>query len=278
MDGHGRIERLLKQDRLVVLVALGAVVLVSWAYILSGAGMGMSAFEMSSLQMAFGPADKLPGAGMAMAMPWTLGYAVLMFFMWWIMMIAMMLPSAAPTVLLYALVNRKSAARPGGQTRPWSAGAFTGGYLAAWAAFSVIAVNLQWTLERIGLLSPMMFNTTSRVLAGIILLLAGIYQLSPLKTACLAHCRGPVQFLAQGWRPGVSGAFAMGLHHGAYCLGCCWGLMAILFFGGIMNLYWITGLAVIVFIEKLAPAGLRFGKILGAGLMAWGVWFLVSAL
>ena len=124
----------------------------------------------------------------------------------------------------------------------------------------------------------MMFNTTSRVLAGIILLLAGIYQLSPLKTACLAHCRGPVQFLSQGWRPGVSGAFAMGLHHGAYCLGCCWGLMAILFFGGIMNLYWITGLAVIVFIEKLAPAGLQFGKLLGAGLMAWGVWFLASAL
>ncbi len=287
------IEKLLRHDRTVVLVSLGVVIAVSWTYILAGAGMGMPAFQMSSMNMALGPsfapgASTMPGmaagaagsamSGMAAVMPWTPGYAILMFFMWWIMMIAMMLPSAAPTVLLYALVNRKAEARPASAPRqPWSAAAFTAGYLAAWAGFSAIAVSLQWTFERAGLLSPMMLNTTSRIMAGSILLLAGLYQLTPLKEACLKHCRGPIQFLSQTWRPGIGGAFAMGLHHGAYCLGCCWGLMAILFFGGIMNLYWIIGLAAIVLIEKLAPAGLQFGKLLGVGLAAWGTWFLASA-
>ena len=287
------IEKLLRHDRTVVLVSLSAVIVVSWVYILAGAGMGMSAFQMSSMKMALGPsfapgASTMPGmaagtagstmSGMATVMPWTPGYAVLMFYMWWIMMIAMMLPSAAPTVLLYALVNRKAEARPASAARqPWSAAAFTAGYLAAWAGFSAIAVSLQWTFERTGLRSPMMLNTTSRIMAGSILLLAGLYQFTPLKEACLRHCRGPIQFLSQTWRPGIGGAFAMGLHHGAYCLGCCWGLMAILFFGGIMNLYWIIGLAAIVLIEKLAPAGLQFGKLLGVGLAAWGAWFLVTA-
>ena len=286
------IEKLLRHDRMVVLVSLGVVIAVSWAYILSGAGMGMSAFHMSSLKMAFGlfsgqDASSMPdmsaGAagsampGMAAMTAWTPGYAVLMFFLWWIMMIAMMLPSAAPTVLLYALVNRKAEARDQAPRQPWSAAAFTSGYLAAWAGFSILAVTLQWTFERTGLLSPMMLNTTSRIMAGSILLLAGLYQFTPLKEACLRHCRGPIQFLSQTWRPGIGGAFAMGLHHGAYCLGCCWGLMAILFFGGIMNLYWIIGLALIVLIEKLAPAGLQFGKLLGLGLAAWGAWLLATA-
>jgi predicted metal-binding membrane protein len=293
MTSQSTIEKLLRHDQTVVLISLGIVIAISWAYILLGAGMGMSAFQMSSLEMAFGVssgsnASSMPGmvaggadgamGGMTRIMPWTIGYGVLMFFMWWIMMIAMMLPSAAPTVLLYALVNRKAEARPEVQSQPWSTGAFTGGYLAAWAGFSLLAVTLQWLFEQTGLLSPMMLNTTSKVLAGSILLLAGIYQLTPLKEACLRHCRGPIQFLSQTWRQGLGGAFVMGLHHGAYCLGCCWGLMAILFFGGIMNLYWIIGLALIVLIEKLAPAGMKFGKILGVGLAAWGVWFLVSAL
>ncbi|MEE4239688.1 MAG: DUF2182 domain-containing protein [Anderseniella sp.] len=281
MTSPTAIEKLLRHDRIVVLASLGAVIAASWAYILAGAGMGMPAVHMSSLEMALGPLSS-PGAstmsGMATVMPWTPGYAVLMFFMWWIMMIAMMLPSAAPTVLLYALVNRKAEARtPDAPRQPWSAAAFTAGYLGAWAGFSILAVSLQWTFERTGLLSPMMLNTTSKVMAGSILLLAGIHQFTPLKEACLRHCRGPIQFLSQTWRPGAGGAFIMGLHHGAYCLGCCWGLMAILFFGGIMNLYWIIGLALIVLFEKLVPAGPAFGKLLGAGLMVWGSWFLVSA-
>ncbi len=285
------VESVLRRDRTISIAALVLIMLLSWAYVLGGAGMGMSAFDMSSLPMALGQAagqpmamsggatDGMTGAMQTMAMPvgWSPGYFVLMFFMWWIMMVAMMLPSAAPTVLLYAVVNRKAEAQKGGQASPWSVAAFTAGYLVAWASFSVVAASLQWAFERAGLLSPMMLNSTSMSLAGGILIVAGLYQLTPLKRACLKHCRGPIQFLSQHWRPGVQGAFRMGLHHGAYCLGCCWGLMAILFFGGIMNLYWIIGLALVVLIEKLAPFGYRVGQALGVALLAWGGWFLVAA-
>jgi len=277
------VEGLLRRDRTVSIAALVVIVALSWAYVLGGAGMGMSAFDMTSLPMALGPAagmpTAMPDAMQAMATPagWTAGYAVLMFFMWWIMMIAMMLPSAAPTVLLYAVVNRKAEAQKGREAQPWSVAAFTAGYLIAWAGFSLVAAALQWGFERVGLLSPMTLNSLSAAFAGGILVLAGLYQLTPLKQACLQHCRGPIQFLSQHWRPGALGALRMGLHHGAYCLGCCWGLMAILFFGGIMNLYWIIGLALVVLVEKLAPFGYRVGQALGVVLLAWGGWFLVAA-
>jgi predicted metal-binding membrane protein len=276
------IERILKRDRLVVIAALAVIIAASWAYVLAGAGMGMSAFEMSSLSMALGRSAAMPmaegmgnvasgmgGAMQAMATPvaWTTGYAVLMFFMWWIMMIAMMLPSAAPMVLLHAAVTRKSS-QATATGAPWAAGTFTLGYLAAWAVFSVVAVALQWRFERAGVLSPMTLSSTNALFAAAILLFAGIYQLTPLKQACLKHCRGPVEFLTRHWRPGASGAFVMGLHHGAFCLGCCWGLMAILFFGGIMNLYWIIGLALLVLAEKALPHGPWIGRVTGAALLA----------
>jgi predicted metal-binding membrane protein len=123
-----------------------------------------------------------------------------------------------------------------------------------------------------------MFNSTNTVFAGGILVLAGLYQLTPLKKACLEHCRNPIAYLSQNWRDGSGGALVMGLQHGIYCLGCCWGLMVILFFGGIMNLYWIIGLAMIVFLEKLLPVGPRLGQITGALLLVWGATFLYSAL
>ena len=280
MASAGGIERILKRDRLVVIAALAVIIAASWAYVLAGAGMGMSAFETSSLSMALGQSAPMPmaqgmgsvamgGAMGAMATPvaWTTGYAVLMFFMWWIMMIAMMLPSAAPMVLLHTAVTRKSSqAKATGA--PWAAGTFTLGYLAAWAVFSVVAVALQWRFERAGVLSPMTLNSKNALFAGAILLFAGIYQLTPLKQACLKHCRGPVDFLTRHWRPGAGGAFVMGLHHGAFCLGCCWGLMAILFFGGIMNLYWIIGLALLVLAEKALPHGPWIGRVTGTTLLA----------
>jgi predicted metal-binding membrane protein len=275
------LERLLKRDRLIVITALCVIVAASWAFVLAGAGMGMSAFEMSSLSMALGQPAAMPmsrdmgdvahamgGAMQVMATPvaWTTGYAVLMFFMWWIMMIAMMLPSAAPMVLLHAAVTRKSSqARATGA--PWAAGTFTLGYLAAWAVFSAVAVVLQWRFEQAGVLSPMMLNSTSALFAASILLFAGTYQLTPLKQACLKHCRGPVEFLTRHWRPGAGGAFVMGLHHGTFCIGCCWGLMAILFFGGVMNLWWIIGLALLVLAEKALPHGPWIGGITGVALL-----------
>lgn len=283
MSKPNLVEALLRRDRLVVVVALTVILVASWAYILSGAGMGMSAFDMTSLSMALGPSQETPmatgGAMAAMATPvdWTLGYALVMVFMWWVMMIAMMLPSAAPMILLHAKVDRSAKARAGQTGGLMPTVAFTIGYLLMWAFFSLLAAGLQWAFEGAGLLSPMMMNSSSMLFAGIILLFAGVYQLTPIKQACLKHCRGPIQFLSQHWRSGASGAFTMGLHHGAYCLGCCWGLMAILFFGGIMNLYWIIGLALIVLIEKLMPLGPWLGRVIGAVLMLAGAGFLLNA-
>jgi predicted metal-binding membrane protein len=222
----------------------------------------------------------MSSANSRMAMPaaWTVNYAILMFFMWWIMMIAMMLPSAAPMVLLHAKIARGSSAGAARSPALWSTASFTLGYLLCWAVFSIVAVVLQRAFESLGILSPTMFNSTNTVFAGGILVLAGLYQLTPLKKACLEHCRSPIAYLSQNWRDGSGGALVMGLQHGIYCLGCCWGLMVILFFGGIMNLYWIIGLAMIVFLEKLLPVGPRLGQIIGAMLFAWGATFIYSAL
>ena len=139
----------------------------------------------------------------------------------------------------------------------------------------MVATGLQWGLERLALLSPMM-QATSLYLGAALLIGAGLYQLTPLKYACLRHCRSPFDFIANHWRQGTGGAFRMGLEHGLFCLGCCWVLMALLFYGGVMNLWWIAGLAIYVLLEKLAPAGPRLGRYTGALLILWGVWVLAS--
>ena len=237
-------------DRLMVVAALVAVTALSWTYLLTGAGITMME-----------PAV------------WTPGYAVLMFFMWWIMMAAMMLPSAAPTIILFATINRRQlqTGRPDVNT-----GTFAAGYLAAWAGFSVFAVALQWAFERTGLLSPMLVGN-SAVFGGILLLAAGIYQLSPIKQACLRHCRSPLEFLSTHWQRGASGALRMGLVHGAFCVGCCGFLMGLLFFGGVMNIYWIAGLALFVLFEKTVPAGHWFDSATGIALSGWGIGMLAFA-
>ena len=207
-------------------------------------------------------------------MAWTGGTAVLMFFMWWIMMVAMMLPSATPMILLFAAVNRKQR-NDGSPFVP--TGIFAFGYLAVWGFFSLVAVAAQWGLERTELLSSTMVGT-SVVLGALLLIAAGVWQLTPLKQACLKHCRSPIQFLSQHWRKGRLGAFRMGVEHGAFCLGCCWFLMALLFYGGVMNLYWIVGLALFVLLEKILPFGHRLGGIAGLGLLAWGSLLLAGSL
>jgi predicted metal-binding membrane protein len=278
-------EDLLKHDRAAVVAALVFVSAVCWLYLLAGAGMGMSAFEMPSLSMAVGASGGssmgMPMTGamehamIAMATPadWTWGYALLMFGMWWVMMIAMMLPGAAPMILLFATINRRSQEK-GGPYVPTAV--FAGAYLIAWGGFSVIAVALQWGLERAELLSPMMASRNA-AFGGALLVLAGAWQLSPLKHACLRHCRGPVDFIARHWRAGRQGAFRMGVRHGLYCLGCCWALMALLFFGGVMNLYWIAGLALFVLLEKTIPPGRRLASLAGLGLVVWGAAFLIAS-
>ena len=265
---------MVRRDRLIVVTALTAVIVLSWAYLVAGAGMGMSAFEMTRMSQ-LGMAGGMSEGGMAcMAMMtpvvWTPGYAVLMFFMWWVMMVAMMLPSAAPMILLFATVNRKQ--RETGHPHV-ATSIFAVGYLAAWAGFSLVAVVLQWGFARTGILSPMLVGTNV-IFGGVLLLAAGVYQLTPIKHACLRHCRSPLAFLSTHWRRGARGALRMGLVHGAFCVGCCWFLMGLLFFGGVMNLYWIVGLALFVLFEKTVPAGHWLGYATGVALFIWGAGML----
>jgi predicted metal-binding membrane protein len=269
---QGPLDFILRRDRMVVSVCLLIVSAGAWLYIWSGAGMGMSMWEMTH------PPETGMGMGMDMnmVMPqvWSFGYAVVMFFMWWIMMIAMMLPSATPTILLSAALNRRSS----GATPPYgNAAVFTLGYLLAWALFSMAAVLAHWLLEQAGVLS-MLMESASRTLSGLLLILAGGWQFTPFKNSCLTHCQSPVQFLVRNRRPGNRGALLMGLHHGGYCLGCCWFLMALLFVGGVMNLYWIIGLAIYVYLEKLPAGGKWLTRISGAGLLLWGSLVLTGLL
>lgn len=262
------VEGAIKRDRLVVLGALGIVVALSWTYVLAGAGMNMSAFEMTRLSSGKG------SLGMMMPAVWDLGYASLMFVMWWVMMIAMMLPSATPMVLLFSAMNRKQK-ESGNPYVPTTL--FASAYLTVWASFCIVAVTVQWGLEAMTLLSPVLVSA-SVILGGGLLIAAGIYQLTPLKQACLKHCRSPLQFILTRWRSGANGAFRMGIEHGAYCVGCCWFLMGLLFFGGIMNLYWISGLAVFVLLEKTIPVGHWIGYFVGIGLIVWGIIVLAGVI
>jgi predicted metal-binding membrane protein len=260
------LETMLRRDRFVVIAALVAVILVSWIWIVLGAGTGTSAVAMT--QMAGAPDMDM----MMERAVWTPGYAALIFAMWWVMMVAMMLPGAAPMLLLFARVNRTQKVRD----RPYvPTGFFAAGYLGAWGGFSALATGLQWGLEQLDLLGPMM-TATNYWLGGAILVASGLWQLTPLKGVCLRHCRSPLSFLTQQWRPGGLGAFGMGLEHGAYCLGCCWFLMGLLFFGGIMNLFWIAGVACFILLEKTIPMGHWFGRVAGVCFAAWGVLMLTG--
>jgi len=279
------LESVLRRDRLVVVIALVAVIVLSWVYVLAGAGMDMSAFEMTRMTQPVGVIDSTQPSVQGMSMGgtavggtmvtgvWTVGYAVVIFFMWWVMMFGMMLPSAAPLLLLFARMMRKEKDK-GAPYVP--TGVFALGYVIMWAAFSAIATGAQWGLEASGLLSGIMVGTSAVLGAGL-LIAAGVWQLTPWKNACLRHCRSPIGFLSAHWRPGRTGAFKMGLAHGAFCLGCCWFLMALLFYGGVMNLYWIIGLALYILIEKLLPAGARIGQLTGVILIAWGATLLFYA-
>jgi predicted metal-binding membrane protein len=243
---------------MVLVVGLVAVLVMAWGWLVAGTGMEMSAVEMTAMA-------GMDGWLMRPAV-WTPAYAVLIFAMWWVMMVAMMLPSAAPMLLLFARVNRKDRSA-GAPLVPTAL--FAGGYLLGWGGFCAVAAALQWGLESARLLSPMLV-TTNRWLGAGILIAAGLSQFTPLKAMCLRRCRTPLGFLLGNWRSGRLGALRMGLEHGAFCLGCCWFLMALLFFGGVMNLYWIAGLAVFVLLEKTVPLGHWLGRLAGAVLVAWG--------
>ena len=219
---------------------------------------------------------QMEAMGMEMAMPrmeaWGALDLLLMFVMWAVMMVGMMAPSASPMVLMFARLNRKrrEEASPVVPT-----GVFLFGYLLAWGGFSLAATGAQWGLNTAAMLSPTM-ATSSPVLGGALLMGAGIYQWTPLKYACLKHCRSPLNFMMTSWREGTGGAVMMGLHHGAYCVGCCSVLMALLFVAGIMNLLWVAVIAVFVLLEKVLPRGDWVGRLAGLSLIAWGGWMAAA--
>ena len=253
------LEALLKRDRAIVLAGLAGVSLLAWAYILAAAA------EMGGMAA--------PGAALGAAMqirPWTGLDFLLTFLMWAVMMVAMMVPGAAPMILLFAAIHRKQRER-GHPFAPVSA--FVAGYVGVWSTFSLTATLLQWGLEQAALLSPMMVGT-SPILGGGLLVVAGLYQWSPLKQACLKHCRSPIHFIVHRRRDGRGGAFVMGLEHGAFCVGCCWFLMGLLFVGGVMNLLWVAAIAVFVLLEKLLPFGPLGGRVTGALLALAGLFVL----
>ncbi|WP_245647617.1 DUF2182 domain-containing protein [Novosphingobium lentum] len=231
-----------------------------------GARAAMTAGAMSG-------ANSGPMPAMPMASPtwWAAGQFVPTASMWLIMMIAMMLPSAAPTILLYA----RAATHGRAPTRPATA-SFLTGYLVAWAGFSLVAAALQLLLEQGGALSPMLMATHSPWPAALILVAAGLYQLSPVKDVCLRHCRNPAQFLSRHYRPGRLGAARMGVVHGCYCIGCCGILMALLFVGGVMNLAWIALLTLLVAAEKMLPHGRKVALVTGLACVAAGMTIALS--
>lgn len=226
------LESILRRDRIVIAAALGALALLCWAY--------LAWFAAAPVQSM---APMAPDIG-----HWSAADFLVMLLMWWVMMVGMMIPAAAPMILIYARVARQAQ----GRGTPFAPAAwFALGYFLAWLGFALAATALQWSLESALLLTPMNASVTPRI-GGALLIAAGLYQWTPLKHACLAHCQSPFRFIQRhGFRGERGAAVGLGLRHGAYCIGCCWALMVLLFVGGVMNLLWIAAIAALVLAEKL---------------------------
>ena len=240
----------LSREQWIIAAVLALAIVLAWTSLVS-MGMPSAATGMAQMDGMQAPVS---------SEHWTPFHALTVFAMWAIMMVAMMLPSATPMILLYARVAGQ--AGEGSTLAPTSL--FAGTYVALWALFSMFATAAQWTLSQLQLLSDATMAVGSGRVGGVLLVAAGLYQLTPLKRMCLENCRSPFSFLTAHWRPGLFGAINLGFRHGVYCVGCCWLVMALLFFGGVMNLTWVAALAAIVLIEKVAPGGLRIGQAAGA--------------
>jgi predicted metal-binding membrane protein len=245
------------RDRLLISTCLVLITAIAWVYLLHLARQMASstAYDAMMTQM-----------GMAMDRPWTAADIFFTFVMWAVMMVGMMSGAAAPVLLLFAAA-RTTRGEPRVQLMVLMFGL---GYLAVWAGFSACAAMAQWALHQAAILSPGMATSSPRV-GGAILIIAGVYQLTPWKGACLAHCRSPLGFLMSNWREGRLGAFRMGMRHGTYCLGCCWALMCVLFVVGVMNLVWVAALTGFVLLEKIGPAGAVVARVAGAAMVVVGM-------
>jgi predicted metal-binding membrane protein len=257
MGMDASLARVLQRDRVIALSALGAIAMLAWVYTI------WMAWAMES-------GDASRAALLPNPRGWSAGELAFTFAMWVIMMVGMMLPSATPMILLFTRALR-SGALPH-TTVPLTT-LFALGYIAAWSGFSLLATLAQWALHSASLLSPMMVSSSGR-LGALLLVVAGVFQWTPLKHACLGRCRSPLAFMMTEWRAGSRGAFIMGLRHGLFCVGCCWALMLLLFVTGVMNLVWIALLAVFVLLEKTLRGGEWLARGVGVLLIAAGLWML----
>jgi predicted metal-binding membrane protein len=266
------LEAVLRRDRAVVSAALAVIAALAWAYLLwLSANMIGAEPEMPGMSM---PGMDMPGMLAPEFRPWSAGEFAFTLGMWAIMMIGMMTPSASPMVLIYAAVGRQASA----QGKPFAATFwFLAGYLLVWLAFALVAAAAQGALTQAALLDHMMASS-SRVFGGIVLVAAGLYEWTPLKETCLSHCQSPLLFIQRhgGFRNDPPGAVLLGLRQGAYCVGCCWMLMALLFVGGVMNVLWIAAISVFVLLEKALLVGRLFSRTTGLALMAAGAWLLAT--
>lgn len=265
---------MLQRDRAIVVAALLTLTALAWVYLLSlSARMAMPTQAMAG--MAGMAMDGMAMDGMATGATALATNLLFAFAMWAVMMIGMMTPSVAPMILLYAKVGRRARS----DSEPFaSAGWFVAGYLAAWIGFALAASVAQEALKSASVLTPALASA-SGILAGMLMIVAGVYQWSPLKNSCLGQCRAPLLFVQQhgGFRRDPLGALTLGLKHGAYCIGCCWALMTLLFIGGVMNLLWVAGLAILVLLEKVVPAGWRLARAVGLALVVAGSILLVRS-
>ena len=244
---------------MLIATCVALVTALAWAYLVV-LDRQMSSSAESQAAMA--------KMGMIMAASWRAPDVFFAFTMWAVMMVGMMSASAGPVLLLFAGMQARRGARGG----PLAVLLFGLGYIAVWVGFSVCAALAQWALHEASLLSSTM-AATSPLLGGAILVAAGAYQLSPAKGACLRHCQSPLGFLLSRWREGASGAVQMGARHGAYCLGCCWALMGVLFAVGVMNLAWVAAISAFVLLEKTGRSGAQVARVGGVAMMALGILF-----
>jgi predicted metal-binding membrane protein len=280
-----------RRDRLVAVGTIAAITVLAWIQLLRIAGdmsgiqrdhaaaMNAGTAAMHAAGGAMDGSGVMDGAAGALAMPYTQPWGgaelAVAFVMWSVMMVAMMTPSAAPMLLMY---DRLSRTRPQHTARAayGASGAFLGGYLIVWIGFSIAASALQGGLHAAGLLMAGAERAAPAV-GGALLLVVGGWQWTAARQACLAKCRSPLDFLMTEWRDGTAGALAMGLRHGAWCVGCCWALMLVLFAAGIMNLLWVAALAGWVLLEKTLPAGNRLGRAGAVLAIGWGFWLIAQA-
>jgi predicted metal-binding membrane protein len=247
-----------KRDRMIVLAGLVAVIFAATIYTINMAGQFKKPMDVALMPATHSGA---PGAQ----------DLLMLVVMWTVMQVAMMSPTAVPMILMHDKIERH---RQPQKLPVFRTALFFSGYIILWAIFSLVFALLQTGLQSTALLSPMM-AIESPWLSGGILIAAGLFQFSHLKQACLKHCRSPVTYFMTEWRSGRSGALLMGIKHGAYCVGCCWILMALLFVAGAMNLFWMATITAFVLIEKLAARGEYFGRIVGIGLIIWGIWIII---